>query len=705
MHEAENYQMKDKPNILVVDDTSESLELLVRVLTEAGYQARPADSGELAMAAVAANLPDLILLDIRMKGISGLEVCQRLKAREETRRIPIILISAFAEVKEWVEGLQRGAVDYICKPFQIEELLARVKTHLSLRQAGVSLEQQAAVLLQKNEQLQSEILERQCVEEELRQSLEQTELSRQTALSALEDQKRAEEALRASNELFSLFMRHSPIYAYIKEVTPSRSLVLQATDNFQQMIGIPGCETIGKTMEELFPPEFAAKITEDDWAVVSKGTVLRLEEELNGRSYTTIKFPIASGNKNLLAGYTIDITEQKLAEQNLRQIEARLHQSEKMETVGQLAGGIAHDFNNVLAGIIGYTEMSLQSLEKGSVPAENLHQILQAADRAKHLVRQILTFSRQGNQQKSVTTLHPILQEVLDLLRASIPSSVRIVPDLRADSKPVLADPTKIHEVLINLATNAVHAMDRKGTLTIRHYTQTLNQAAWGQIGEIAPGEYTVMEVADTGCGMDAGVLSKAFEPFFTTKALGEGTGMGLSVVLGVVQSHGGDVQVESAPGKGSIFRIYLPIAETSMVDVAQPNVRVQSSGTERILFVDDEEMLVKTARSHLARLGYTVNGTTSSLGALKILQEMGAADIDILITDQTMPDMSGMELAKEARKIRKDLPIILCTGYSSGVSTERVAAIGISKLVMKPYGSQEISQSVREVLDYWRKE
>jgi signal transduction histidine kinase len=398
-----------------------------------------------------------------------------------------------------------------------------------------------------------------------------------------------------------------------------------------------------------------------------------------------------------------ELAERKRTEEHLRQIEARLRQSEKMEAVGQLAGGIAHDFNNVLGGIMGFTGMSLGHAAKGSILERNLLNILKAANRAKLLVQQILTFSRHDNPQKSVTPIQPIVKEVLELLRASVPSSVIIESDLR-ETKPVFADPTQIHEMLLNLATNAVHAMASKGTLTVRLHAARLDRVAYGRTGEIAPGEYVVMEVADNGCGMDEATVARACEPFFTTKAVGEGTGMGLSVVLGMVQSHDGDMQIDSVPGEGSTFRLYLPAQEEPASCSSHDDARVSVSGTERILFVDDEPMLLDMAEHVLTALGYRVTCTSSSLDALARLQQ-GGDEIDILVTDHTMPVMTGVELAKKALAIRADLPVILCTGYSTEIDGERAAAIGISRFVMKPYGARELGKLVREALDSKKKE
>ena len=387
-----------------------------------------------------------------------------------------------------------------------------------------------------------------------------------------------------------------------------------------------------------------------------------------------------------------DITELKHTEESLRQ-------AQKLESIGTLAGGIAHDFNNVLGGIMGYTEMSLQYTEKDSKLQRNLFKVLKATERAKHLIDQILTFSRKTTSKKTITSIRPLIKEALDLLRASIPSSIIIEFDLDKNAKPVLADPTKIHEVLLNLATNAVHAMDRKGTMTIHLFGARLDHTLYGQTGEILPGEYTVIEVRDTGCGMDPMTLSRAFEPFFTTKAVDEGTGMGLSVVLGVIRSLGGNIQVKSDVGKGTTFKLYLPVAEEAVSVVDRDDALLEVHGTERILFVDDEQMLVEMAKDILTPLGYSVIGMSDSIEALKFIRE-NKNNLDLLVTDQTMPNMTGMELAKETLKTIKDFPIILCTGFSSELNPERAAAIGVRQLLMKPYRADEMGKTIRKIFD-----
>ena len=393
-----------------------------------------------------------------------------------------------------------------------------------------------------------------------------------------------------------------------------------------------------------------------------------------------------------------EILANKQAEEERRQLELRYQQAKKMESIGVLAGGIAHDFNNILSGIIGYTNMSLQYAENESRLGGNLQKVLQASNRAKNMVKQIVTFSRQDNPIKVVTAIQPIITEVLDLLKGSLPAEVIINAELSVEAKPVVTDSTKMHELILNLATNAVHAMNRAGTLTVRLYALCLDTGVYGLAKEIPAGEYSVIEVSDTGCGMDAETLAKAFEPFFTTKAVDEGTGMGLSVVIGVVQSYGGDIQVESVVGKGTTFRIYFPASAESVPfeDFYKPDVQI--SGTEGILIVDDELMLLEIAENVLNQQGYRVSSKSDSREALTFFQE-NSADIDLLITDFTMPGMTGVELAKMALKIKQDLIVILCTGNDSEINPQRAKAIGISQIVFKPLEMNKISRIIRNLL------
>lgn len=386
-----------------------------------------------------------------------------------------------------------------------------------------------------------------------------------------------------------------------------------------------------------------------------------------------------------------DITE-------LRQLENQLRQSQKMKAIGTLAGGIAHDFNNILAGIIGYTEMVMDDNDRTSLEYHRLELVLKGAHRGRDLIKQILTFSRQAEHDQKPVMLSDIVEEGLRLLRPLLPSTTQIRSNVLTGGDTVLADPAQMHQVLMNLCTNGVQAMGKKGgvleiSVTRDHFTNDNNTPFSG----IKPGDYVTLKVHDTGCGMKPEVIEQIFDPFFTTKAHGEGTGLGLSVVHGIVKSHGGSIRVESEPGKGSLFSIYLPRIERkeTAVDEELP----ARGGNECILFIDDENLLVELYNERLAQLGYDVVVTTSSLEALEIFKgEPGR--FHLVITDYTMPDMTGIDLTKRLLQIRSDIPIILCTGYNDNISPHKAKNAGVTEFLLKPQSKRELDLAIRRVLD-----
>ncbi len=381
------------------------------------------------------------------------------------------------------------------------------------------------------------------------------------------------------------------------------------------------------------------------------------------------------------------------------QLEQQLRQAEKMEAVGVLAGGISHDFNNILGGIIGYTEMARWEMKSESPVSQYLDGILEASERAKKLVSQILTFSRQGSNLKSSHFLKPIIEEAVQLLRASIPVSIDISCDLCEETRPVLADPTHIHEIVLNLCTNAVHAMGEKGCLRIGLWEERIESDLEGKLGTIFPGYYTVLSVSDTGHGMSESVLRRIFEPFFTTKQTGEGTGMGLAVVFGIVKNHKGNLIVKTAPQKGTVFELYLPKADpVSGPKEAQAGKEIKG-GTERIMYVDDEQVMRDIVFDQLCRLGYSVSVYEDSLCALKEFRK-APGSFDLVITDQTMPEMSGFELSRNLMSIR-DIPIILCTGYSKYVDEQDALDAGIKGFLQKPFRIRELDAAIRSALKH----
>jgi signal transduction histidine kinase/ActR/RegA family two-component response regulator len=392
--------------------------------------------------------------------------------------------------------------------------------------------------------------------------------------------------------------------------------------------------------------------------------------------------------------------EQRAAAEEREELQDLLLRSQKLEAIGTLAGGIAHDFNNILSAIVGYVELAQMESAEGSRVRSHLDHVARAADRAKDLIAQILSFSRQDTGMRKPMDPRPVVKEAVRLIRASLPSNVAI--DLRITSDPltVSSDPTQLHRMLINLCTNAGHAMEPDGgTLTVvvrrAELTSEDNRILAGRPAE--PG-WVELLVGDTGCGMDAETRSKVFDPYFTTKASGKGTGMGLSVVHGIVENHQGLISVDSEPGRGATFRILLPaLAESA--DIEDSGDHVLPRGTEHILVVDDEWPLVQAAQEMLTGLGYRVTARTSSVEALEAFRATPDR-FDLVITDLTMPNLSGDRLAETIAAIRPETPIVLCSGYAAMLSTERARALGIRSFLPKPIGLRDLATAVRNALD-----
>lgn len=384
----------------------------------------------------------------------------------------------------------------------------------------------------------------------------------------------------------------------------------------------------------------------------------------------------------------------------LKNIEKRIQQAQKMESIGVLAGGIAHDFNNILFPIVGLSEILLEDLPAGSFEHEYVSEIFKAAQRAGELVQQILSFSRQIEQKKMPIRIQQVLKEVVKLMRATVPSNISITQYIPNDCAMVLADPTQVHQIAMNLITNAFHAVEETGgeiSIGLKETHLSINDSTGTHR---KPGRYVVMSIADSGNGIDPELINKIFEPYFTTKVQGKGTGLGLSVVHGIVEDHGGFIDVESKMGHGSTFHVHLPILEGAGEGKPQVDGTVlYETGNERILLVDDEDAIVKLEKQMLERLGYKIEERVSSIEALKVFNAKPDA-FDLVITDMTMPNLTGDRLAKRLMSIRQDIPVIICTGFSERISSESAAALGVKGLLLKPVVKSDMARMVRKVLD-----
>lgn len=452
----------------------------------------------------------------------------------------------------------------------------------------------------------------------------------------------------------------------------------------------------------------------DDFSRLQVAEIVPEVLELRGRSAGTQAVRRTLRKKN---GETVfvDVMTSELAgdegawiislrevDQQAVMLEKQFQHDMKMTAIGTLAGGIAHDFNNILAAIIGYGQILREQLPKESSLYKEVEQILNGGMRATDLVKQILTFSRQNEEKFQTIRIQHIIKEVATFLRASLPSTIHFTYDIDMECPPVLADASQIHQVLINLCTNARDAIDNEpGKIHISLATRRLTEG--GPVSDsplVEPGEYLVLGVKDDGCGMGEGVLARIFEPFFTTKAMNKGTGLGLATVHGIVKKHGGDLTVHSSPGKGSLFSVYLPAAREEEADGAGSLEEGTSGGNELIMVVDDESAVRVVLKHMLSREGYRVHTYEGSLEAVRRFRE-NPGRYDLIITDMTMPDMTGAELARECMSLRPELPVILMTGYSESVDREKALTMGIKEFILKPFPQKELCMMVREVLDH----
>jgi len=397
----------------------------------------------------------------------------------------------------------------------------------------------------------------------------------------------------------------------------------------------------------------------------------------------------------------LDFTEQARIEKERKMLEERLQQAQKMEAIGTLAGGIAHDFNNILSSIMGYSELCLHEVRNNPKATRHAEQILKAADRARDLVQQILTFSRKAEPEKNPLSLAPIIKEVVKFMRASLPTTIEIRHTMPETPHVIMADPSQMHQVLMNLCTNASHAMKESGGILEIGLRQVEIEAGAALSRTPLPdGRYVELSVRDTGHGIPQQNLGKIFDPYFTTKQQGEGTGLGLSVVHGIVKDHNGEIRVYSEEGKGSHFMIYLPLVDREIKDGGHEKQKLIPPGRgETILFIDDEQMVVDVSREMLADLGYRVLTETDPVKAIDLLKN-DIRGIDIVITDKTMPHMTGFEVVKAIRNMSSEIPVILCSGFLEKSDQEKITGLNIDRVIAKPIQMSALAHAVRELLD-----
>jgi len=649
------------PKILAIDDKKDNLITLSALLKALlpDCEVLTAQSGPEGIEKARAESPDTILLDIKMPGMDGYEVCKRLKDNESTKHIPVIMISAIkTESKDLVKGLETGADAFLAKPIDEYLLIAQVNTALRIKKAEDQLRNQKDVL-----------------EEMVR--------GRTRALEESEEKMRA--ILRASPIGIVLAINRKINWA-------NKAFFHMFNHDEDSLIGqdaraiYPDDEEYERAGRALFPSVEESGINEIETRLIRKdGTII----DCYLRACPQDPQDPSKGQIVTVS----DISESK-------HLEAQLLQAQKMEAIGTLAGGIAHDFNNILGAIIGYAELAKMKAPQESDVIADLNQLIKSGNRAADLVHQILTVSRRHKKERQPMQLKYIVKDALKMLRATLPSTIEIKDVSGKDAGVINADPTQMHQVIMNICTNAGHAMQENGGVLEVGIgkVQVGAEDSGSRYFDLPSGSYLRLTVSDTGHGIPRHVMDKIFDPYFTTKDTGEGTGLGLSVAQGIVKAHGGTITVYSEPGKETTFHVYLPLILMEEREEKEPEGPLPT-GSERILFIDDEHALIEIGSQMLERLGYEVVTRQRSVEALELFRAEPDR-FDLVITDMTMPHMTGDKLARELMKIRPDIPVILCTGHSKLVSEAKAKDMGIRAFVMKPILKRTLAEAVRKALD-----
>ena len=655
--------------ILTIDDESYIRQSIINYLEDFGFRVFEAENGKKGIEVFEREVPDLVILDLRMPEMDGLQVLEVL--RERFPDLPLIVASGTGNISAVVKALQLGAWDYILKPIEDMDVL-----YHSIQKCLKS-----SRLKQENRRYQEEL----------------EELVTERTLE-----------LQKSENRYRAVFEYTGTAAIIIEPDDTISM---ANSKFCELAGMEHLEIINKKKwydfvafehVEIMKNYIDAKVNPDKPNISPTQYEILFIGNHHAEKYMYSSLGVIPGTEKVVVSL-LDVTEKRKAEQRWRGLEKQLRKSQKMEAIGTLAGGIAHDLNNVLSPILGYADMIMRSNDPSSPEYQRSSKIQQAALRAADMVSQVLSVGRRESNQKQLIKIHPVSKEVLKLLRGSIPSTIKIVDEIDRNCGAVEADPTQIHQVIMNLCTNAYHAMEETGgVLTVGLKEIRLKPLDIVEYPNLSNGHgaYLNLEVTDTGCGMSDDVIERIFDPYFTTKDEGRGTGLGLSTVYSIVKSYGGDVKVKSTPGKGSRFSILLPVhsaqptGETAEEDSRLPEV---SSG-ERLLVIDDDEDIAMMCKDGFETMGYQVDIFCSSVKALEFFKK-NHAQIDLVITDQTMPEKTGIELAQEMASIDPSKPVILCSGYPGTLTESMAKGAAIRKFVMKPVTVEALSKEIGHIL------
>ena len=721
--------------ILIVDDKEQNLYMLQVLLEGHGYEVVSAANGAEALKNARRDPPDMIISDILMPVMDGFTLCREWEGDERLKEIPFVFYTAtYTDPKDEELALGLGADRFIVKPVEPDEFIKIIQDVIRDVEKGKIKPKKPVLEEDKdNFKLYSERLVKKLEKKML--DLENEITKRKQVEEAL---KQSERELRIRNQIASIFLSvpDDEMYAGVLEV------VLEAMESRFGILGYINekgslvCPSMTRDIwDQCQVPDKVIVFPRDTWGGIWGRALMEGKPLYSNKAFhvpeghilinNALSVPVVLhgeviglltvANKETgydekdqaflesIAWYIAPVLHARLQrdrkEEDKKKLKARLSQAQKMEAIGTLAGGIAHDFNNILAAIIGYAELAILEVPDGSKVKQDLMEIFKAGNRAKDLVQQILTFSRQSDMEKKPVRVSRIVKEALKFLRASLPTTIEIRENIEKDIGTIEADPTQIHQILMNLCTNAHHAMrEEGGILEVTLTNVDMDAYTIRQYPDISSGPYVRLSVSDTGHGITPDVKERIFDPYFTTKGVGEGTGLGLAVVHGIVKDHAGAITVYSETGKGTTFHIFLPVIEKAE-EPKKETMGPLPTGHERILFIDDDPSLVEIGREILGKLGYDVVAKTSSIEALELFREQ-PDKFDLVITDMTMPNMTGDRLAAELMKIRPDIPTILCSGFSEKMSNEKADALGIKNFLMKPIVMKDLAKTIRKVLD-----
>lgn len=646
--------VNDKGAILIVDDNPANLEMLLEFLADAGFTVLVAEDGESAITGAEYAPPDMILLDILMPVMDGFETCRRLKANPLTQDIPIIFMTALTETVDKLKGLSLGAVDYVTKPLQHEEVLARIELHLKLRKLAKTLQEQ-------NQRLEREICERKQAEQKIREQAALLDITTDAIL--------------------------------VRDFDSKISFWSQGAEH---LYGWQATEVIGKNVNQLlYRPDLLPQLQNVEKSLTEDGCwqgeleqVTKQDKKITVASRWTLMRDQHGQPKSILTVNT-DITEKK-------QLESQFLRTQRLESLGTLAGGIAHDLNNILTPILSAAQLLQLKHSKSDEWSQQIFRTIEtSAKRGSAVVKQVLQFARGVDGKRAIVLLKNLFLEIQQIVHGTFPKSIEFSLNIQSDLWAIIGDGTHLHQVLMNLIVNARDAMPDGGTLSISAKNLSIDEQYARMNLEASVGSYIVITVADTGIGMAPEILDRIFEPFFTTKEVGKGTGLGLSTVRGIIKSHGGFINVHSVIGKGTEFKLFLPAVKT-MATSPTENLNLQHGNEELILVVDDEAKILETTQTLLKSYNYKVVTASNGIEAIALYASY-QDKISVVLVDMMMPLMDGTVTIRTLQKMN---PLVKIVAVSGIVGSDKITKDAtVSKFISKPYTTQELLQTLHELL------